>query len=125
MCPSATAASDASDAAPQASQPDAADHHPALADAVAEKSAVPAPAVRAPDATSPQPEPQLAQWAQRAEAAELYIPALAQSAAQSCAAKESAAQPAQVDAARTLVLGLQQEMKLEMEPAVKQQTPKP
>ncbi len=124
MCPWETAASDASDAAPQAAQPDGADH-PALADAVVEKSVVLAPVVRAPDATSPQLEPQLARSAQPAEAAELYTPALAQSAAQSCAAKESAAQPAQVDAARTLVLGLQQEMKLEMEPAVKQQTPKP
>src|SRR5580692_5158906 len=41
-CPSATAASDASDAAPQAAQPDAEDH-PALAAAVVEKLVVPAP----------------------------------------------------------------------------------
>ncbi len=125
VCPSATAASGASDAALQASQRDAADHHPALAGGVAEKLADLVPDVREPDATFPQPEPQLARWAQPAEAAELCTPAVAQSAARSCAAKESAAQSAQVDAARTLVLALKQEMELAMEPAAKQQTPKP
>jgi len=105
--------------------------HPALAAAAAEKLAVPAPGARARDATFPPPEPQLVRWAQLAEAAELYTPVAAPSAAQSCAAKESAAQPARTraDAARLPVLALTQEMehemKLEMEPAVKQQTPKP
>lgn len=122
MCPSATVESDASDAAPQASQRGAVDH-PALADAAAEKLVVPAPDAQAPDATFPQPEFQLVPWAQPAEAAELCTPAVAQFAARSCAAKESAAQPAQVDAARTLVLAPKLEMQLG--PAVTQQKQKP
>jgi hypothetical protein len=127
-CPSATAASDASDAAPQASPPDAEDHL-ALVDAAAEKLAVPVPVAQAPDATSPRPEPQLAPSAQLDEAAGLCTRAVAQSAARSCAAKESAAQPARADAPRTRVLALKHEtehgMKLEVEPAVKRPTPKP
>jgi hypothetical protein len=117
--PSATAVSGASDAAPQASQPDAADHL-ALAGAAVEKSAVPALDAREPDATFPPQEPQLAPWAQPAEVAELYKPVAVQSAARSCAATESAAQPAQADAARILAPA----QKLEWKPAVKQQTQK-
>src|SRR5580658_5410169 len=94
-CPSATAASGASDAAPRVSRPGAADH-PALADAGAEKLVVPAPDAQAQGATFPQPEPRLAPSEQSAEAAELCTPVAAPSAAQSCAAKESAATPARM-----------------------------
>jgi hypothetical protein len=59
----------------------------------------------------------------------LYKPVAAQSAARSCAAKESAARQARADAAQPVALvpthGMEQEMKLEMEPAVKHQTQKP
>jgi len=127
VCLSATAASGASDAAPRVSKPGAADHLE-LADAASEKLVVPAPDAPELDATFPQPEPQLVPWAQPAEAAALCTPVVARFAARSCAAKESAARRAQADAARTLVVALKHEMehetKLEMEPAVKQQTPK-
>lgn len=75
----------------------------------------------------PQPEPQPAPWAQRAEEAELYKPAAAQSAAQSCAATESAAQPARTltVVAQLLALALKHEMKLETELAMKPPTQKP
>jgi hypothetical protein len=62
-------------------------------------------------------------WAQRVLEAGLYTQAAAQFAARSCAAKESAAQPAQVDAAQTVVLALKLEMHLG--PAVTQQKQKP
>jgi len=123
-CPSATAASDASDAAPQAAQPDAEDH-PALAAAVAEKLVVPAPDAPELDATCPEPKPQLVRWAQPAEAAEPYIQVAARSAARSCAAKESAVQREQVGAARPPVLVRKQALKLATEPAVQHPTPKP
>jgi hypothetical protein len=123
-CPSATAASDASDAVPQAAQPDAADH-PALADAVAEKLVVPAPDAPELDATCPERKPQLVRWAQPAEAAEPYIQVAARSAARSCAAKESAEQREQVGAARPPVPVLKQALKLEMKPAVQHQPQKP
>jgi hypothetical protein len=116
--PSATAAWDASDAAPRAAQPDAEDR-PALAAAVAEKLVVPAPDALELDATCPEPKPQLARWAPPAEAAEPYIQVAAQSAGRSCAVKESAEQREQVGAARPPVLVLKQALKLEMEPAVR------
>jgi hypothetical protein len=116
--PSATAASDASDAAPQVAQPDAADH-PALAGADAEKLVVPAPDGPELDATFPEPKPQLVPWAQSAEAAELCTLVAAPSAARSCAATEAAAQPAPADAARTPMPAQKLKLKIKMKPEAK------
>jgi hypothetical protein len=97
-CRSAIAAWDASDAARRAAPWGAEVLRPALADADAEKSVVPAPDARELDALSPPPERQLAKLEQLAWAVELCTRVSAQFAARSCAATESAEQPAQVDA---------------------------
>jgi hypothetical protein len=119
--PSATAASDASDAALRVSRPDAADH-PALADVVVEKLAVPAPDAPELDVTCPEPKPQLVPWAQPAEVEELYTPDADQSAARSCAAMEAAAQLAQADAARIRMPAQKLKVKIKMKPAAKPST---
>jgi hypothetical protein len=120
--PSATAASDASDAALRVSIPDAADH-PALADADVEKLAVPVPDAPVRDATCPEPKPQLVPWAQPAGAAEPCTPVAAPSAARSCAATGAAAQLARVDAARIPMPA--QKLKRATKPEAKPSIPKP
>jgi hypothetical protein len=95
---SATGAWDASDAVRRDARWDAEVRHPALADADAEKLVVPAPGARELDALSLPPERQPARSEQPAWAAELCTRVSARFAARSCAATESAEQPAQSDA---------------------------
>jgi hypothetical protein len=97
-CRSATAAWDASDAARRAAPWGAEVRRPALADADAEKLVVQALGARELDAPSLPPERQPAQPGRPVAEAELCTPVSAQFAARSCAATESAEQPARSDA---------------------------
>ena len=113
--PLETAEWDASDAVRRASQPGAAAHQ-APEDAAVEKLAALAPDGRARGAVSPQPERQLATWAQPVWEAEPYIPVAAPFAARSCAATESAASRVPEDEAQSAQLAPRFAMRYEMKP---------